>query len=111
ADAQARLLLVVSGLADELRGDDSAHARVELDSDFERDLGFDSLARAELLARVEQAFHVRLPVDAFASAATPADLLRALAGAPPSVAPSPAAYRLPAASSLGDTQVPEDART
>ncbi|OOY44022.1 acyl-phosphate glycerol 3-phosphate acyltransferase [Solemya velum gill symbiont] len=42
----------------------------------ERELGFDSLTRAELLSRVEQAFSVRLPGKAFVQIDTPAELLQ-----------------------------------
>jgi acyl carrier protein len=39
-------------------------------SGWQNDLGLDSLARVELLHRVEEAFQVRLLKDTFASAAT-----------------------------------------
>ncbi|BAU47636.1 acyltransferase [Sulfurifustis variabilis] len=52
-----------------------------LDSSLQRDLGLDSLARVELLARLEQRCAVTLPESAFASADTPRDLLRALVAA------------------------------
>src|SRR5262245_19235604 len=47
-----------------------------LDSQLTRDLGVDSLGRAELLLRVEQAFHCGLPERALTEAETPRDLLR-----------------------------------
>jgi fatty-acyl-CoA synthase len=50
---------------------------VRADSRF-NDLGLDSLARAEMLSRIEQTFHVHFPLDLFSSATTPADVLRAL---------------------------------
>ena len=49
-----------------------------LDSLLERDLGIDSLARVELLLRIERAFEVRLPEHLLAEAETPRDLLQAL---------------------------------
>jgi 1-acyl-sn-glycerol-3-phosphate acyltransferase len=52
-----------------------------LDSSLERDWGFDSLSRAELLLRVERAFSVRLPERLLSEADTLNDLLSALAGA------------------------------
>jgi len=91
ADARTTLLDIVRTLADESRageanGDAAAPhgspVQVTLDTQFERRLGFDSLVRAELLTRIEAAFGTHLPVDAFASARTPADVLGALAGAP-----------------------------
>ena len=44
----------------------------------DRDLGFDSLARMELLLRIERAFGVALPDDTLQRADTVADLLAAL---------------------------------
>jgi len=54
---------------------------IALDSSFEKDLGLDSLARVELIARVEKHFRLALPERTFAEAETPRDLLRALLGA------------------------------
>ncbi|MEA3291997.1 MAG: AMP-binding protein, partial [Pseudomonadota bacterium] len=62
----------------ELYPHDAAAPAVSLESSFDADLGFDSLARAELLARVEQAFHAGLPEELFADMEAPADLLQAL---------------------------------
>ena len=53
---------------------------VDLDSNLERDLGLDSLERAELLLRLERVFGVRLPVRTLGSAETPRDLWRAVLG-------------------------------
>ncbi len=71
-----RLLEVVAAVAREStrRGE----IRVALDSSLERDLGLDSLARVELILRVEREFGVSLPEQALASAETPRDLLRFL---------------------------------
>jgi acyl carrier protein len=49
---------------------------VTADSSFERDLGLDSLARAELLLRAERAFGVSLPDRTLNIAETPRDLAR-----------------------------------
>jgi 1-acyl-sn-glycerol-3-phosphate acyltransferase len=110
ADASSRLLRVVAAMADELRADGATGGRVQLDSQFERELGFDSLARAELLERIEQVFAVRLPVDAFASAVTPGDVLRALAAASPRLVLCGDPHDAPF-TSTGDIQLPRDART
>src|SRR5688572_10728242 len=56
---------------------------VALDSALEKDLGLDSLARAELLLRLETAFGVALPERLLAEAETPRDLLEAVARAAP----------------------------
>ena len=73
------MLELVRRLAAELRRQ-SGVVSVNLDSLLERELGFDSLARVELLARIEQAFGVSLPEQALATTETPRDLLRAVQG-------------------------------
>ncbi len=81
AERTARLIEVVGGLADELRPGARARAPVTLDSALDRDLGFDSLGRVELLVRIETAFDATLSEQTFVTAETPRDLLRALSGA------------------------------
>jgi 1-acyl-sn-glycerol-3-phosphate acyltransferase len=56
---------------------------ITLDSRLDRDLGFDSIARVELLLRIESALALHLPDAALESAETPNDLLRMLAEARP----------------------------
>jgi acyl carrier protein len=56
-------------------------AYVALDSSLERDLGLDSLARVELVLRLEREFQASLPEQALASSETPRDLLRFLLAA------------------------------
>ena len=77
AAAAERLLGVVRALVAELRPGGGAPA-VHLDSALERELGLDSLARAELLLRLERELGVALPERALAEAETPRDLLHAL---------------------------------
>ena len=48
-------------------------------SRLEEDLGIDSLARTELILRIERAFHARLPADMLGEAETILDLVRGLA--------------------------------
>ena len=71
--AAARLLQAVSGLVAETHP--GRPRGVFLDSDFERDLGLDSLARAEMLLRVGECFGRVLPDAALGEARTPRDLL------------------------------------
>jgi len=80
-DAAARLLSVLGELLAELR--QRAPAAISLDDELERGLGIDSLARTELMLRLEREFGVRLNEAAVHEAATPRDLLRALASAAP----------------------------
>jgi acyl carrier protein len=54
ADQTAKLLKLVDALVAELRPGATLKAR--LDSRLDKDLGLDSLARVELLARIEAAF-------------------------------------------------------
>ncbi|MCK5366656.1 MAG: AMP-binding protein, partial [Gammaproteobacteria bacterium] len=59
--------------------------QVSLDSTLDRDLGLDSLARVELLVRLEQSFGVTLSEATLASVETPRDVLRALLAGKPGV--------------------------
>ena len=87
ADLTQRLLDVVRALYGELHGAGAHAATVELDSALDRDLGLDSLARVELLLRVERAFKRRLPDDLLQQVQTPRDLLHALQTAPSQLSP------------------------
>ncbi|MFI8743704.1 AMP-binding protein [Pseudomonas sp. NPDC077186] len=104
-----RLLEIVRRTVSELRPQAATALQPGLDSVLDRDLGLDSLARAELWARIEQEFGVRLPDSLFANAETPADLLRALQGR---TAPAAAASPVVAPDTEADTaQVPATAQT
>ncbi len=82
----ARLLSLVDSLLTELRPGSSV--RSGLDSQFERDLGLDSLARVELLARVERDFQIRIPAEALGTATCPRDLLAEIQTLVPGAAPA-----------------------
>ncbi len=75
AGREERLLAIVHGLARELRRGADDVGRFGLDHALERDFGLDSLARVELLARIEAELGVRLAEEAIAAAETPRDLL------------------------------------
>ena len=92
AESGARLLGLLRVLARELHPQDVGIGALGLDHSLERDYGLDSLARVELAARIEQAWSVRLPEEAFSEAETPRDLLRFIGSAPAAepVAPEPA---------------------
>jgi len=64
------------------------HVDVALDSDLDRDLGFDSLGRAELILRINRAFKVELAEDLLAEARTPDDLLQAVLKEGPASVPA-----------------------
>jgi len=70
------VLAVVAEVAREARP--HVEAYVTLDSSLERELGLDSLARVELVLRLEREFASSLPEQALASSETPRDLLRFL---------------------------------
>jgi 1-acyl-sn-glycerol-3-phosphate acyltransferase len=74
----AAVLEMVQQLVRELRPTAADGVAVTLDSSLERELGFDSLSRVELLERLERAFGVRLTEQLLATAETPRDLLRAM---------------------------------
>ena len=86
------LLELIAAMSKEL-GAGARSAEVRLDSSLERDLGFDSLARMELLHRIEARFDCSFPEALLAEAETPRDLVRGLgtSAPPPGAAPAPRA--------------------
>lgn len=75
------LLRVLQELVAEVHPNRPSTGSITLDSTFEKDLGLDSLARVELIYRVESRFKLALPERTFAEVETARDLLRALPGA------------------------------
>jgi acyl carrier protein len=73
----AKLLAVVGAVTREARPH-AARPDIALDSSLEKDLGLDSLARVELVLRLEREFSTSLPEQALATSETPRDLLRFL---------------------------------
>jgi 1-acyl-sn-glycerol-3-phosphate acyltransferase len=85
--------LLAAQLAGEIDPGRRKDLGLNLDSSLERDLGFDSLAKVELLSRLEKAYGVALREEVLTTAETIRDLVRALAsGAVPGI---PAAERNP----------------
>lgn len=110
-DVERVLLATVTELSRELRPSQRERS-ISLDSSFDHDLGLDSLARVELLARVGQRFGVELPETVLASAETPRDLLRALIAAKSPRARVGAIHRQPApALAKAEPVLPEGAQT
>lgn len=109
-DDASRLLAAVRELAAEIHRQPVAEQSVDLDSALDRDLGLDSLARVELVSRVEKRFGVALPERVYAEAQTPRDLLLAVQRADASTGQT--VSRAPAAPSAGDaTPAPASAGT
>src|SRR3954462_1889266 len=75
---------VVRELVRELSPQRLKRGDVTLSSRLDRDLGIDSLARTELVLRIERKFRVRLAVNAVAEMDTVADLLKAVEQGAPS---------------------------
>jgi acyl carrier protein len=75
------MLGVVRELVEDLTPRRGRAPRIALDSRLDRDLGLDSLGRAELLLRLDRRFAVELPEELLSEAETPRDLLVALAAA------------------------------
>jgi acyl carrier protein len=74
-----RVLEVVAAVAREARPNVALDgAQVTLDASLEKELGLDSLARVELVLRLEKEFAASLPEQALATSETPRDLLRFL---------------------------------
>jgi len=97
---EALLLETFRQLASELHPRESSALIVRLDSSLDRDLGFDSLARVELLARLEKAFGIALGEQVLAVAETPRDFLREIKKAakgkkPLSKVPAAVRFNLP----------------
>ena len=73
-----RLLACIRELLIQLHPETAARMPVNLNSRLDRDLGLDSLSRAELLHRLERTFRVRLSQTVLNEAETPAQLLEAI---------------------------------
>ncbi|WP_212525573.1 AMP-binding protein [Actibacterium sp. MT2.3-13A] len=97
ADLAAELMREVRKLGRDLHPDNDEIDRLGLDADLDARFGFDSLGRAELMARLERQFDVRLPDALRAGARTPRDILAALGRAEARVPRRPAAGAAPPA--------------
>lgn len=83
---EERLLQIIRELAEELHPEAGHSLSLNLDSSLDRDLGLNSLARMELLTRLEREFAVSLSEQILATVESPRDVLRALGSAPMAVA-------------------------
>jgi 1-acyl-sn-glycerol-3-phosphate acyltransferase len=103
-----KLLAVVQAVAREARPHLEPH--VALDSHLEKELGLDSLARVELVLRLEREFAASLPEQALGAAETPRDLLRFLLSSA-GQAPRGADTSVASLSQSTDVRAPFQART
>ncbi len=118
-DGRDALLAVVAATLRDLHGDVPGLPAARMDSHLERDLGFDSLGRTEVLLRIEKAFGVALPEDSLERAETVGDLWEAMrrsasppaVGLPPGPRPAAAAPVAPAPPRSADGALPVDAGT
>lgn len=104
------LLKAIKELVIELHPSWPKTRQVLPDSSLSRDLGMDSLALVELLARIEKSFGVYLPEKIFIDAETPRDLLKAIINAGTSLA-SVAAIKIKSAEMDETHDLPYSART
>ena len=81
---QHDVLSVVGALVRELHPQRYRFIEITPRSRIERDLGIDSLARTEMILRIEREFRLRLPAATIAEAETVQDLIAALGKAEPS---------------------------
>jgi 1-acyl-sn-glycerol-3-phosphate acyltransferase len=111
-DVAERLLALTREFLAQSRPHAGSRLKVMLESRLERDLGIDSLARVELMLRMERAFGVRLAERVVAEAETLRDLLRAVLGASGVALPAPALeVRAPPAATVGAEGSPDQATT
>ncbi|MCM2307937.1 MAG: AMP-binding protein [Sulfuritalea sp.] len=108
-DQSARLLSIVDRLVAEVRP--GGRAGAALDSRLDKDLGLDSLARVELLARIEQAYGLRLDDEVLGAAETPRDLLAALSAGLPGGPAAGAGHQRWTAPAAAEEGQPDSAAT
>ncbi|MFN3655896.1 MAG: AMP-binding protein [Pseudolabrys sp.] len=100
AVAEQDVIAVVGELVRDLHPQSARFIDIDGSSRIERDLGIDSLARTELILRIEQTFRVRLPAQTIAEAETVRDLIAALERAGPARPRAAAEIRVPAMPSV-----------
>jgi non-ribosomal peptide synthetase component F len=84
---EAKVATLIVAIARELAVELHPHLRrtlsAHIDSDLDRDLGLDSLGRAELLLRLDRSFKIKLPDGIIGEASSIRDLLTAVLSAAP----------------------------
>ena len=109
--AERALLDIVEQTLRDLRGDAPIGVPIALERSLDRDLGFDSLARVELLLRIERAFGINLPEDTLARAESVHDLLSAIERARPGAMRQMREIAAAPSSGPDDIGLPEQANT
>jgi len=105
---EQQLFTIIQTMVAELHPGDSARP-IRLTSKLDKELGFDSLSRVELILRLERHFNVSLPPALLANAETPADLLQTIeASAPATGSSTHTRMQLPTAEEL---ETPLDLQT
>jgi 1-acyl-sn-glycerol-3-phosphate acyltransferase len=108
--ASGVLLQLVQELAEEIRSGQAVSPPITLDSELSSDLGLDSLARMELISRIERRFAITLSERVFIETETPRDLLRAVLGA--GITGHPAGVPEPVELALGEADTtPQEMQT
>ena len=98
---EAGLCEIVATTVRDLHPGEPGLPEVTAASTLDRDLGFDSLGRMELLARVERAYGVALPEETLQAAESVADLWRAVKQGRPFTVPAPRAVVPPPSAGAG----------
>ncbi|WP_250655394.1 AMP-binding protein [Alkalimarinus coralli] len=78
AESAERLIELISEMLKELHPRKSHALNVRLDSSLDKDLGFDSLSKVELITRVENVFSIKLPEQILTRSQTPDDILASI---------------------------------
>lgn len=105
-----RVLRIIRDLAVQLHPEWSKTLIVRDESDLDRNLGFDSLSRAELLLRINREFNVRLADQLIVEAATARDIIDAVVAAVPGTRHEQA-REVVRPIILPESNAPEDAQT
>ncbi len=110
-DLEKNLIRVIRELARELHGERAEKISVSLNSRLDRDLGLDSLARMELLTRLEKQFSVTLSEQLLATAETPQELFEQLKHSKTTPSRKEDVQQAPPASQEAVTDIPHQATT
>ena len=106
---EKNVIAIISDLVCELQSRPRQEIAVSRASRLDRDLGIDSLSRAELILRLEYALRIRLPANVISDVETVGDLIAALAQSTPQRGPARTAS--PQIQSLPSVPAPVEART